>query len=285
MPYAWILGTTTALLSMIAPAAANSIDQMPQRVVSMNLCTDQLAILVARQGQLYSVSHLAKKPNASVLADEAHQYVTNHGLAEEIFAMQPDLIIAGSYSTHATVFLLKRLGFRVEVFEPAASFEGIRKNIRRMGKVLGRVDQARRLVASFDAAIDVASQKGQYQKLGALYYRNSYTSGGGTLAADIVEHSGLRNLGSELGLKGTMKLPLEVLVMSKPDLIIDRDTPEKTPALASEILTHPALQAISERAEHAAVADRYWICGAPFTAEAVKRLRKHSETTNAAGGQ
>ena len=47
------------------PAAAASV---PRRVVSMNLCTDQMAMLVAAPGQLFSVSFLAADPVSSVLA-------------------------------------------------------------------------------------------------------------------------------------------------------------------------------------------------------------------------
>ncbi len=37
----------------------------PERVVSVNLCTDQLAMLLAAPGQLISVSHLASDPLSS----------------------------------------------------------------------------------------------------------------------------------------------------------------------------------------------------------------------------
>ncbi|MEO0811096.1 MAG: hypothetical protein AAFW82_10790, partial [Pseudomonadota bacterium] len=54
-----------------ALVSANASDAAPRRVVSMNLCTDQLAMLLAAPGQLYSVSYLAGRTDASVLADRA----------------------------------------------------------------------------------------------------------------------------------------------------------------------------------------------------------------------
>ncbi len=274
----WI--AVAALLFLIGPVSAGPVSKVPGKVVSMNLCTDQLAMLVAKSGQLYSVSHFAKQPEVSVLAKKAQRYVTNHGQAEEIFLLQPDLVIAGSYSTRATVSLLRRLGFPVEVFKPAESFEGIRRNIKRMGRILGRLEQAERLVKTFDKTIDNVSSSAQSGRLAALYYKNSYTSGAGTLASDVVEHAGLTNLGSKLGFQGTTKLPLELLIMSRPDLTIGRKSHVKKPSLASELFVHPALLAISDGIGHAVMADKYWICGSPFTAEAVKRLAKFAEPGN-----
>ena len=53
--YAAVLASTLAGHSAMPGLHA----EQPQRVVSMNLCTDQLAMLIARPGQLHSVSHLA----------------------------------------------------------------------------------------------------------------------------------------------------------------------------------------------------------------------------------
>ena len=272
-------GIAVLLLLMMGPAYAGSINKSPRRVVSMNLCTDQLAMLIGGPGQLYSVSHFASQPDASVLAKEARRYVTNHGLAEEIFLMRPDLIIAGTFSTRVTVSLLRRLGFHVEEFSPAASFADIRRNIRYMGRILGRKTRAENLVQAFDEAIGGASRHGKLRGIAALYYAKSYTSGGGTLAAEVVEYADLINLGSKLGFSGVTKLPLEVLVMSKPDLIIRGSEGGKSPARAQEVFMHPALRALSHGPGRAAVADKYWICGAPFTAKAVSQLAKH-EITN-----
>jgi iron complex transport system substrate-binding protein len=53
-------------VGMIGPAAS-AFAEPPRRVVSMNLCTDQLAMLVAAPGQLLSVSRIARDPRVSAL--------------------------------------------------------------------------------------------------------------------------------------------------------------------------------------------------------------------------
>jgi len=263
---------TAALLAM-TPARAN---EPPRRVVSMNLCTDQLAMLIAATGQLYSVSYLSRDPEASVLSDDAKNFPANHGLAEEIFTMSPDLIVAGTFTSRASIAMLKRLGFRVEQFAPPNSLPDIRTNMKRMGELLGREKRANDLIAEFDRALAAVPATLQKRPLAALHYANSYTSGEGTLAADVVERAGLDNLGTRLGLHGTTRLPLEVLVMEAPDLIIGGIRPSSSPALAYDTFSHPALRDTLRGRSLTSVPDKYLVCGGPFTIEAVRLLQTAS---------
>lgn len=261
----------TTILLLIATAEAHA-SPAPKRIVSMNLCTDQMAMLLAKPGQLHSVSHLARDPQGSVMVEEAHAFAVNHGLAEEIFVMKPDLVLAGTFTSRASVAMLRRLGFRVEEFAPAYSFDDIRSHILRMGHLFHQDARAQELVEDFDRRIaetpDPTSNR--WRPLAALHFANSYTSGSGTLASEVVERAGLENLGSRLGLTGTMRLPLENLIMAEPELVVGgtrRDS--ASPALAFQTFEHPALRAVLHARDITTVPDKYWICGAPFTAEAV----------------
>lgn len=268
--------TIGAMLWLGAANAAPAADA-PGRVVSMNVCTDQLAMLIARPGQLHSVSWLAADPTISVLADDTGGLVLNHGLAEQIFLMKPDLVIAGTFSTRATVALLNRLGFRVEEFEPAASFDDIRANIARMGDLLGNPGRAADLIARFDADLAALNANPPSDRTLALYYANNYTSGAGTLADAVVEASGLRHLGREMGYAGTVKLPLEMLVAAEPDLVAGRARDFGAPAKAQEGFRHPAYRAVAGEGRGIAIDSKYWVCGGPFTLEAARRLAARAD--------
>lgn len=64
-------------LALFVRNPADAADS-PKRVVSINVCTDQLAILLAREGQLQSVSYLSQDPELSVMAAKARQLPANH---------------------------------------------------------------------------------------------------------------------------------------------------------------------------------------------------------------
>jgi iron complex transport system substrate-binding protein len=267
------LGIIGPIAGAVFAALAFSAHAAPKRVVSMNVCTDQMAMMIAAVGQLHSVSYLAADPGTSVLAGEAGRYVVNHGLAEEIFLMQPDLVIAGTFSTRATVGLLRRLGFRVEEFAPEATLDDVRANLRRMGEILGREERAAELVAQLDVGLKLAGERQVPRRRVAIYSANSFTSGPGSLIDAIILAAGLDNIAGQLGIVGSAQLPLETLVLSKPDLMIVGDRGYDTPALAQQNFVHPAFRAVATPEKLVPLLGRLTICGGPFNIDAIRILQ------------
>lgn len=270
-----LLGSLLLLTFAFAPhgsGSARAEPASPQRIVSLNLCTDQLLMLMAPRERIAAISHLAIDPQLSILAEDAKRLPVTFGQAEEVYLLKPDLVVAGSFHFNTTVDILRRLGIRVEEFPSATSFDEIRDNVRRMGRLVGNEARAEELIAGFDASIASVTETHSSQPVtAALYYANSYTSGAGTLAAEVVERAGFANLGSKLGLKGTSELPLETLVMQRPELVIT-GLAYDAPALAQEVFEHPALAYLQKRSQKVAVPENLWICGTPFTARAVEAL-------------
>lgn len=264
----WRALALAAALMLAPPAAA----EMPRRVVSINLCTDQLAMLLAAPGQLVSVSNLARDPLASAMAERAAAYPENHGLAEEVFSLRPDLVLAGTFTSPATTGLLRRLGVPVETFAPASDMAAVRAEILAMGTALGRDEAARAMVAQFDADLAALRADPATGPRAALYYANSYSLGDKTLSGQILAAAGFRNVSAEAGLSIGGTLPLEVLIMAHPDLVISG---QRYPGASrsEEVLDHPALAALGTASARAAMADRDWICGTPYVLRAVRALR------------
>ncbi|WP_444454917.1 ABC transporter substrate-binding protein [Rhodobacter capsulatus] len=256
-----------ALIGALAlPAAA-----APGRVVSINLCTDQLAMMLAAPGQLVSVTHLARDPAASVMAEAAKAWPTNRGRAEEVYLMHPDLVLAGRFTAQPTVAMLRRLGIPVEVFEPATSFADMQTDITRMGQVLGREAEAAQMTRTFAARlaqIRAATLPGP-RPLAATWSAQGYMSGHKSLAGEILTTAGFDTLAARMGRDRGSTLPLEALVMAAPDLVVTGRI-EKGSSRAEEPLTHPAFRALT--GNHAALEDRDWICGLPSVLDATERL-------------
>ncbi len=260
------------LFAMIAlfVSCTSAAAEPPQRIVSLNLCTDQMLMLLVEPSRIASVSFLAQEADSSVMYREAAGLKPNYGRAEEVFVLHPDLVLAGTYTARATVSILERLGKRVELFEPATTFADIRAQLLRMGDLVEERSKAEALIAAFDAQVRQLETP-QHRPLAAFYFANSYTSGRGTLPNSVLEAAGLRNLGAELGLEQTAALPLEVLVTAKPDLVVKGRTYSR-PALAQEIFVHPALAYLDARSEEAVLPDTYMVCGTPHVLRAVQRL-------------
>lgn len=267
------------LVALALPAAAAP----PERVVSMNLCTDQLALLLAAPGQLVSVSDWATRPSASNMAAEAAQLRVNSGSAEQIFLMRPDLVLAGSFTNRVAVDMLRRLGVRVETVPPARSLAAVSETIRGVGALLGRETRAEAVVADFEAALAAASSgAGDQPRIeAAYYYPNNYTSGSDTLAAEVLDRAGFDNAAARLGLSGAARIALETLVMTRPFLIRTEPISGNRTGRSYETAHHPALAALGTGGRSAIVADRWQVCGTPFVVQAVTAL---SEARRAMGG-
>ncbi|WP_246040455.1 ABC transporter substrate-binding protein [Roseovarius arcticus] len=264
--------------------------EAPQRVVSINLCTDQLAMLLAGEGQLISVSRIALDRRVSAMADRAQDYIINAGRAEEVHVMRPDLVVAGVYTSRDTIAMLRRLGIEVVLFDIVKSLDQVRMRIQEMGEALGRQDAARAMVAQFDA--DLATLRSEAARGGApgpnapraaLYYANGYTSGENSLANDILSAAGLRNAPAEAGYDWG-KLPLEILALIDPDLVI---TSRRYPggSRAEEVMDHPIVGTM--RGQSAALTDQDWVCGTPFVLRAIGDMadaRRSVEATSAGTG-
>jgi iron complex transport system substrate-binding protein len=258
----------------VAAPMTSAVADPPARVVSINLCTDQLAMLLAAPEQLVSVSRIALDPHVSAMARQAEAFVINAGRAEEVHVMQPDLVLAGAYSSRETVALLRRLGIEVVQFDIVRSLDGVSDAIEQMGTALGREARAAQLVAEFNSALAVlrggAGGAGADMPRAALYYANGYTSGDASLAGEILAAAGLRNAPAEAGYSWG-KLPLEMLAMIDPDLTITARR-YSGGSRAEAVMDHPVVGALRGSRGGAALTDHDWVCGTPFVLRAVQDM-------------
>lgn len=252
----------------LAVFLAGAAEAAPRRVVSVNLCTDQLAMLLAAPGQLVSVSHLAADGRSSVMVAEAAGFQSNRGGAEEVFLMRPDLVLAGTFTARASVDLLRRLGVPVVELPPATRLADVALHLRIVGGALGQEARAEALVAGFEAGLAALTVETDAPLPAAFYYPNGYTTGAGTLADDILSVTGFVNVAADAGVTGGGILPLERLVMAAPDLVVT-SAPYPGVSRSEEILSHPALAAVRGAAAAAMVSDADWVCGLPHLLRAV----------------
>jgi len=253
-------------------AGAAMAQTAPARVVSMNLCTDQLAMLLAAPGQLISISDIARDPLSSSMAEQALDWPVNHGLAEEIFLLEPDLVLAGTFTTRATVDMLRRLGIDVVEFAPEGSLADTRANIAAMGAALGRQDAAAAMIAAFDADLALlAADATETAPRAALYYANGYTTGEHSLAGEVMRLAGFRNIATEGALAGRWVIALEELILAQPDVVITGDAYPGA-SNAEELLRHPALRELMRDRAGAGISGPDWVCGTPFLLRSLARL-------------
>lgn len=266
----------TALMCGLAAclcAAGAAAQDRPQRIVSLNLCTDELLMRLVDSDRIASITYLSHQPQSAPpdLAELAARLPANRGQAEEVAMQDPDLVVAGLYAARATVGLLRRLGYRVVEFPPAADFDDIRANIRAMGEAVGEPERAEALIADMNARLAMLPGDGGpgspvFAALGA----NLATPGRGTLGASAIRAAGYRPLGEALGYDGERNATLEDVILARPEVIAAATDWASPPAMASQILDHPALKALDAVRPAEPAPARLWACGSPLVAEAAE---------------
>lgn len=262
------------LVALAALTAAPALAKPPHRVVSMNLCTDQLALLLGAPGQIVSVSDWAFRERASTMVAEARRTIRNGATAEEVFALQPDLVLASSFTNAAALDMLRRLGVRIEIFPVVSRPADIVAQMRRMGELLGRKDRADAEAKAFETAFaaEAARVAGLPPFPAAYHYPNGFTSGDGTLAHELLLAAGLSNAAADLGFGGNARMPLETLTLAHPMLVETRHISDGVVGRAYETDAHPALAAVRAASGAALVEERWQVCGTPAVTEALRAL-------------
>ncbi len=92
-------GRNGALISIAAAilimCVTSTVAAPPKRIVSINVCADQLVQMLAPKESVQALSFLAGDPQMSVMADQAAGYLLIRGQAEEVLPLEADLVIAG----------------------------------------------------------------------------------------------------------------------------------------------------------------------------------------------
>lgn len=267
-----------ALLSCLAVffTAAADAQARPQRIVSMNLCTDELLMRIVDPSRIASITYLSQQPiNAPLgLAAIASKLKVNHGLAEEVLMQDPDLILAGRFTSTTAVSLLRRIGYKIIIFDPENTIDDMRANIRKLGEAVGEIDRAEKIIADFDASLTALQQqippgeKPVFADIGV----NNYIAGKNTLYTHIVNAGGYQTLGQALGFEGFRNVPLEEILSTNPALISTATPWTSPPSVSTMALRHPALQAMVEKTPQVTIPERYTTCGTPSMIGAVEIL-------------
>jgi iron complex transport system substrate-binding protein len=261
------------VLALVAAAllavSAGNAQARPQRIVSTNVCADQLVLVLANPAHIASVSSLATDSQISNLAEQARTYRVNHARAEEIIQLQPDLIVGDVQTGRHANRLAASIGVPVHLVAWPSSIADVEKIILDLGVALEEQDQARRIVTSMQQGMGPARP----QAVSAMVYEpNGLTTGPGSLNHDVLLRAGLSNSGSTMGGGSYGAVPLERVIMSPPQLLILDDSYAGTSSRAQSLLRHPAFLSLGKRTTIYRIPSKLWLCPGPWVADAVSLL-------------
>ena len=266
------VGVIFISISITSGAPSIALNAKPKRLVSINLCTDQLLLTLAPKSQILALSHLIGDSNSSPYSGKVKGIPLIQGTVEEILTLDPDLVLASNHSNPLTINLLRRLGVKVQTVPPVKNLIEIETNIDLVADTIGQTkrggqvkDRMRALLTKYEG------QKEANGPVAATIWANNISAGKGTLQHSIISFLGFQNLSEKLDVTGLYSLPLEVLVQKKPDLLLVSHY-KNAPSLSNTIFSHPALKKAFSTETIIKIPDKLWLCGSPATYDALELI-------------
>lgn len=265
-PLHWV--AVAALVISAVPSLAAG-----PRVVSMNVCSDQLLLTLADPDQILGLSRFARDAWQSWAADRARGYPMLSGGAEDVLVLKPDIVVVSLFDKRSTRELLKAKGLHLAEFTVPRTLDEVKEQIRDMGEVVQHPDRARAEIARLDAAIARARQAATDRHYRVLpVSRRGFVSGRDSLVGSLLSETGLLNPAGDLGAASGGLTSLEAIVNLKPDFILVSEAGDRAEDDGRAFLLHPALTRFYPPEKRIVIPERLTVCGGPMLAEALDVL-------------
>lgn len=258
-----IVATALAL-----PASATAAP----RIISMNICTDQLLLAIADPAQIMGLSRFSRGA-LQWLDDKTHQFPILSGGAEDVLMLKPDVVAASDFDKRATRELLKANGQNLVEFPIPRTLADVREQIRQMGGLAGHPERAAAEIARLDAAIAGARQAaaGKHFRMLPLS-RRGWVPGRDSFVGAILAEAGLASAAGELGITFGGFVSMEEIIRLRPDFLVVSDASERAEDEGRAFLLHPALEHFYPRSKRIVIPERMTECGGVMLADALNAL-------------
>ncbi len=197
-----------------------SFAQESERLVSLKPNVTEIIFDLGRGGDLVGVTQYCDRPPAALKINKVADYV--HVDVEKVLIQKPTLVLgAEENSQKKQIHFLRDRGLRVELFS-FKTLEEIKSSIQKMGNILGKSNEAKKISADIQDEIDRVKNKiSQPSRILIVVGVNPLVVVGGkeNYLHDVTRQLGLVNVAA----KSQMRYPqmgMEDVIAGHPDVIL-----------------------------------------------------------------
>lgn len=227
-------------------------------IVSLDYCADQFVLALADREQILALSKDAER-QFSYLRDKAAGIPKVRAAAEDVVALNPDIVVRSWGGDARALALYQRFGIRTVQIGYADDVEGTGDLLREVASAIGQAERAEAILAAAPKPAAPSGRKALYVTPGGV------SAGKDTMIGSIMAHAGLENANTGTG---WTSLPLESLVMEPPGLMLaaffgfDDDATDRW-----SVSRHPVMQRLMATAQVIDMDESRVSCGGWFVAE------------------
>jgi iron complex transport system substrate-binding protein len=263
---------TLAAAMLLLPGAPAPAATLP-RLVSMNVCTDQLVLKLADPEQILGLSRFSRDGWQGPAATDISRYPLLSGGAEDVLLIKPDIIVASAFDKRSTRELLKAKGLRLAELAVPRTLDEARQQIREAGEIVGHPDRALQEIARLDAALARARGAVADRHYRVLpLSRRGWVAGSDSFVGSLLGEAGLRSAAGDLGFASGGFASLEAIVNLRPDFIVVSQAGSYARDDGQAFLLHPALERFYPMQKRIVIPERMTECGGVMLADALDTL-------------
>jgi iron complex transport system substrate-binding protein len=264
--------TLVGLVAIVLMTVAAPCQERPRRIVSFNLCADQLLLALADPSQIAALSPYATDDTLSVMAKQAAPFPKTDWNTESVVNLAPDLVLTG-FSDRPTQAVLAATGLRVAQVDLVSDLAAARAQVREIAALVGHPDRGEALVQKLEQAEkDLAAVALKPPRTAMVLQREGYTEGTASLVAAMLSAAGLKPPPNARGGIGGF-ISMETLLTNGPDILVLQEPTSGATDQGALFLSHPALRALYGPERRISLPSRYTLCGGPALLEGLGVLK------------
>lgn len=272
------------MLAGVGGPGAAAARGIPQRIMSLNLCTDLLLLQIAPRARIASVTFLARDGARALFPGLEVGIPVNHGSAEDVINVKPDLILDSGLGAPLTRTMARRVGARVVEVKDANSFADIRDAVRQVGEAVGEPARAAALNRQMDATLaELAAHPPRRTLRVVAWSGGSAVPGKGSLTDAVITAAGAVNIAAQPG-RAESSFGVEELLAARPDALLYGGATLGQPSLIADQGQHRVVRQLYA-SRRIAYNDAAHTCGLPQSADSARDLRRALDAVPLAGAR
>ena len=203
-----------------------NIPAKPKRILTLSLGTDEIMLGLVEPERMVAVNSLLDDPTTSSMVQLGKKVSkkVDYPTAEEIFSLQPDLVIIPDWGDLARVDVLRDLGIPVVVCKGPRNLADIKETITLLAQAAGEPERGEKLLQKMDEKLADISAKvaeiSEKDRRSVVLISLMKNYGGiGCTFDEACKLAGVTNGLATVGLKSGEVLTKEKLVESDPDIL------------------------------------------------------------------
>lgn len=209
-----------AAIAIAAALSSGTVAAKPQRILSMNQCTDLLVLQLVPKARIAGVTYLARDGARSLFPGAADGIAVNYGTPEDIIRFRPDLILTGDFSLAVTRRLAREVGAPIVEVKSVRDFADVRRSLRQVGAAVGEPARAEALIGGMDAQLAALAARPPPRPVRVVAWDGGATVPGmDTFANRIFAAAGAVNIAARPGSAYTT-FDVERLLAANPEALL-----------------------------------------------------------------